>query len=295
MIDLHIHTVYSDGEPTVKDILCLAEERKLDYIAFTDHDAVGAFGEAREMDYKKYFSGKIISGCEFRFVYNNMQMEVLGFGFDYDKIKNNYWVSKNSYHAIKKALLRNCLEKGKNVGFVYENIEYREDQKAERMFYNEIIKYEQNKPILEKFGVKHSGDFFRKMIASPESPMYFNPTNYSLSFDEAVSLIHDCGGIAVLAHPFGVYKIDDPKAVLEELLSKNKLDGLECYHANILPEQTEYLLKKCKEHNLVSSGGSDYHAYSGQVFAKANFGQTDIPTNLIEKLLTKIDKKNILC
>ena len=50
MIDLHIHTVHSDGQPTVKEILKLAEENKLDYIAFTDHDAVSAFGEVKELN-----------------------------------------------------------------------------------------------------------------------------------------------------------------------------------------------------------------------------------------------------
>ena len=294
MIDLHIHTVHSDGLPTVKEVLKLAQDNKLDYIAFTDHDAVRAYEELQTFNYKEYFSGKIIPGCELRFVYNNMQMEVLGYGYDLNKIKDNYWVRKESYHAIKKALLENCLEKGKLAGFKYDHLEYNPDEKSEKIFYKELLKYPENLPILEKFGVNHSGDFFRKMVASSTSPMYFNPTNYSLSFDDAVDLIHSCGGLAVLAHPFGVYKIDDPKKTLEELLAKNKLDGLECYHANILPEQTEYLLEICKKYNLVSTGGSDYHDYPGQSFAKANFGKTDIPTTLIDGLLEKINKDTIL-
>ena len=294
MIDLHIHTTHSDGLPSVKDILTLAEEKKLDYISITDHDAVGAFKELQTINYKDYFSGKIIPGCELRFVYNNMQMEVLGYGYDLEKIKDNYWVNKESYHAIKKALLENCLTKGKEAGFKYKTLEYNPDEKSEKIFYKEVLSYEENKPILDRFGVKHSGDFFRKMVASSASPMYFDPTNYSLSFEDAVDLIHSCGGIAILAHPFGVYNIEDPKKVLNELLAKNKLYGLECYHANILPEQTEYLLDICKKYNLVSTGGSDYHNYPGQSFAKANYGQTDIPTNLIDGFLKKINKDTIL-
>ena len=134
MIDLHIHTTHSDGLPSVKDILTLAEERKLDYISITDHDAVGAFKELQTLNYKDYFSGKVIPGCELRFVYNNMQMEVLGFGFDYEKMKGNYWVNKESYHAIKKALLENCLTKGKEAGFKYKDLEYNPDEKSEKIF-----------------------------------------------------------------------------------------------------------------------------------------------------------------
>ena len=294
MIDLHIHTVHSDGQPTVKEILTLAEENKLDYIAFTDHDAVSAFGEAKELNLKEYFSGKVIPGCELRFVYNNMQMEVLGYGFDYEKMKGNYWVNKESYHAIKKAILDTCLTKGKLAGFKYNNIEYNPNEKSEKIFYRELLNYEENLPILESYGVKHGGDFFRKMVASKDSPMYFDPTNYSLSFEDAVDLIHSCGGLAVLAHPFGVYKIDEPKKVLDELIAKNKLDGLECYHSSMTPEHTEYLLEVCKKHNLLSTGGSDYHAYPGQVFAKAHSGLTPIPTSLIEKFLQKINKDTFL-
>lgn len=100
--------------------------------------------------------------------------------------------------------------------------------------------------------------------------------------------------LAVLAHPFGVYKIDNPKEVLEELLQKNKLDGLECMHADITDEQTEYLLDLCKKHNLISTGGSDFHGYDGQKFARANKGQNKIPTALISKLLEKINSNGII-
>ena len=55
MIDLHIHTVHSDGLPTVKEVLKLAQDNKLDYIAFTDHDAVRAYEELQTFNYKEYF------------------------------------------------------------------------------------------------------------------------------------------------------------------------------------------------------------------------------------------------
>jgi len=294
MIDMHIHTVHSDGKLTVKEILKLAEERKLDYIAFTDHDAVGAVGELKTFNIKDYFSGKIIPGSEIRFVYNHSQMEVLAYGYDYEKLSQSYWVKKESYHAIKKALLANCLEKGKNVGLVYNTIEYDPNFKPETLFYAELMKHEENLKIMQKYDVKHSGDFFRKLIADPASPMYFDPTNYSLSFDQAVDLIHSAGGVAVLAHPFGVYRLSDPKKTINELIATKKLDGLECYHSNILPEQTQYLLDLCKKHDLISTGGSDYHNYPGQFFAKANYGKDDIPTKTIDKLLQRIDNSRIL-
>ena len=132
-------------------------------------------------------------------------------------------------------------------------------------------------------------------IAPPLSfAVFFDSADYCLNFEQAVELIHSAGGVALLAHPFGVYDIENPKEILEELLSKNILDGLECYHSDMTPEQTEYLVNICKERNLLMSGGSDYHNYPGQFFAKANKGQLDIPTSVIDKLLNKIDKSRII-
>lgn len=294
MIDMHIHTTNSDGIYNVAQILEMAEQKKLDYISFTDHDRVSAYEELKGIAKNAIFSGKIIPGCELRFVYDKTQFEVLCYGYDYEKFKKSYYVSVDAYINIKKGILKNCLEKGKLLGFVYNNIEFHPETKPEKDFYMEIIKHEENLPILKKYDIKHSGEFFRKLIANRESEMFFDATDYSLSFDEAVDFVHECGGIAVLAHPFGVYKIDNPKKLLDELLAKNKLDGLECCHADITPEQSKYLLEICKKYNLVSTGGSDFHGYPGQVFAKWDKGTKDIETKLLDSFLDKIDKNTII-
>lgn len=43
MIDLHMHTANSDGSKTVKEILQMCEEKKLEYISITDHNTCGAY------------------------------------------------------------------------------------------------------------------------------------------------------------------------------------------------------------------------------------------------------------
>lgn len=294
MIDLHIHTTNSDGKLTVIEMLKLAEEKKLDYISFTDHDAVGAYKDLKNIKVDNYFSGKIIPGSEIRFLYNNTQLEVLGFGFDYDKIKDSKWVNKESYHTLKQALLKHLLENGKKIGFVYGNIEYSYEVKPEKLFFEELLKHEENLKILKEYDIVHTGHFYRKMLMNIDSPLYFNTSKYSLNLKQAVDLIHNAGGVAILAHPFGVYDIKNPKEVLNKILAENLLDGLECYHSDMTEEDSEYLINICRENNLLMSGGSDYHDYPGQFFAKANKGNLDIPTNVIDKLLNKIDKTRII-
>lgn len=291
---MHCHSTCSDGRFTPIELLQLAEEKHLDYFSITDHDSVDAYKQLLNIDTKKYFSGKIVLGAELRCLYKGNQLEILCYGYDFDKIKDVNYVQREFYHDLKKSLLNNLLEKSKLLGFEYKNIDYNPNIKPESDFYNELIKYPNNLLILQKFEIKHSGDFYRKLIADPQSPIFFDSTKYSQSLDELVDLIHNCGGIAVLAHPFGVYNLKNPKEVVETIASLSKIDGIECMHANMTEENTRFLLDLCKKHNLVSSGGSDYHAYKGQSFAKANWGSQDIPNSLLDGFLKKINPKNIL-
>lgn len=84
MIDLHIHTTYSDGSYSLKEILEEAQNKKLDIISITDHDCVKAYNELKNIDVKKIYKGNIITGCEFKCVFPEYKLpiEILGYGFE---------------------------------------------------------------------------------------------------------------------------------------------------------------------------------------------------------------------
>ncbi|MCL2228247.1 MAG: hypothetical protein FWC00_00280 [Firmicutes bacterium] len=63
-IDLHVHTNHSDGLSSVKDTLIGFENHAFDVISITDHDSIGAYAELENPDVRKFFSGKILNGCE---------------------------------------------------------------------------------------------------------------------------------------------------------------------------------------------------------------------------------------
>ena len=86
MIDLHIHTTFSDGSDEPEVILRKAEQLGLRYISITDHDSLGAYENLNDNSISRYFSGNIIPGCEFSVVHNKMPIEVLGYGIDFDVI-----------------------------------------------------------------------------------------------------------------------------------------------------------------------------------------------------------------
>ncbi|MBR1723846.1 MAG: PHP domain-containing protein, partial [Ruminococcus sp.] len=78
-----------------------------------------------------------------------------------------------------------------------------------------------------------------------------------------LDLIHASRGVAVMAHPFlfGYGNVH----LLDELIEKGKLDGIEVDHFSANEEQREMLRNKCREHGLIATGGSDFHGLYNQV------------------------------
>ena len=89
MIDLHMHTTYSDGTDTVKELLEKAESLGLEVISITDHNTCKAYYEMENFNVKEMYKGDILVGCEFTTSFDNRLIEVLGYGFDYKNI-NKY-------------------------------------------------------------------------------------------------------------------------------------------------------------------------------------------------------------
>ena len=87
MIDLHLHTNHSDGTDTVTELLEKAEELKLEIISITDHDTVEAYKELENSEIRNKFSGEILPGVEIKAIYDNHNIEVLGYGINPNNIK----------------------------------------------------------------------------------------------------------------------------------------------------------------------------------------------------------------
>ena len=85
MIDIHMHTLYSDGCKTVEEILKLCEDKKLEYISITDHNTCEAYYDKSILN-NKIFTGKIIKGCELNAEFRNRAIEILGYNIDTDII-----------------------------------------------------------------------------------------------------------------------------------------------------------------------------------------------------------------
>ena len=116
MIDLHIHTNYSGGESNLIEILKIAEKRKVSTIAITDNNTCIAYKELKQLPVKEYFSGKIIPGCEFSTIVNNVPIELIGYNINTDLAQNKIselYLKKEDYNIYETNLIiEKCMEKG---------------------------------------------------------------------------------------------------------------------------------------------------------------------------------------
>ena len=105
---------------------------------------------------------------------------------------------------------------------------------------------------------------------------------------EIIEAIHEAGGIAVLAHP-GFY---DNFELLEELIPQG-LDGVEVWHPENTPEQQELLISIAKKHDLLMTGGSDFHgAYNAYPIKLGEYGPDE--DNVAKLLSYKARKRRKL-
>ena len=248
MIDLHVHTTYSDGQYSPADIIKLAADAGIKTLAITDHDSVGAVQKGAVLAAENGMD--FISGVELS-VRGSKELHILGYDLD----------------CTNEALLREC-EK-----YTSERIKRLERVLDYLLEYNVelTIKDVQNvaegrafigrvhiAAAMQKKGyVSDISEAFDKYIVTSEFAKVKRPKP---SDSEGISLIRNAGGVPVLAHP-GKLKLDNSK--LEELVRRLMdfgLMGLECFYSTHTDVQTKEYLSLAKKYNLLVTCGSDFHS-----------------------------------
>ena len=292
MIDLHTHTINSDGDFTTEETIKEAGENGIDILSITDHNNINAYDDLKNIPIEKYYKGRIITGTELEFAKDGRLFDMLGYGINLNIIKNTNIIKKGMIHSTIEGETK-ILNKLKNICDKLE-IKYSKDlsiktsnNMANDVLLDDILKYKENKNKLNELGIKDRSTFYRGHFCEPESPFYINQAVGKYDVNYVVKVIRDAGGKAFLAHPF-VYKLPNLKEFLDELVSNNLLDGIECEHRKHTDEQIEWIKNYCDEHGLLKSGGSDRHT-SNHKIGHSNNNQKIIEENLIKDWIDKID------
>jgi len=278
IIDLHTHTNCSDGTLSPTELIQYAKVKNLSAIAITDHDTIEGLEEGAKEAAKHGI--EFINGIEFGTTVNRKEFHILGLMFDrYSQIFKNFSINIQEEREERNIKISKLLQ-AEGV-----NIEYSELLSLVMSKKNVITRGHFAKLLVAKGYAKNIDYAFFKYLS--EGSKAYVPRN---KFDakRIIEIIHDSGGIAILAHP-NRYGLDLNK--MEEVIVNFKnlgIDGIEAIYSSH-NEQTEKFFKSIAvKYNLKISGGTDFHgANKPNIDLGYGFGNLQIPIKILEDLKAK--------
>ena len=291
MIDLHMHTTYSDGTESCTTVLKKCQEKNLNYISITDHNTALAYEELEKIDFKSFFSGKIIPGIELNTKALNIPIEILGYGINYQKmnklVKDVYIPAPERNKIEVKRLYDKCIEAGIVLDKNCLN-NYKPEMFASVFFHTEITKHEENRHLISDEAWSSSKIFYRQYMSNPEAALYVEMDDFVPDFKTASNLVRQAGGLVFIPHIFEYKQNAEP--ILNYILENFDIDGIECYYTTFTHEQHDMLIKLCNERNLFISGGSDFHGkIRPDVDIGIGYGNMQIPEEIVLPWCNKIN------
>lgn len=262
VIDLHMHSVHSDGTFTTKELLAMLWDKDADIISFTDHDSVGCYYDLRDGAAALYPDVTLIPGVELSCRVDGFLRDMLGYGISVDKMAAYLERKYSPENRIRKQ--QQVLDRFKEICrskhlLFDEDIRATEGKKAEgyTVMYMELNRHPEN---IERYPfLADCTRLYWDYFANRSSEFFVDETFDLPSFEEAVDVIHQSGGMAFLAHPF-VYGLTDEQT--EELVRHAVdagIEGMELKHQSNRPGHVEKLLRLADRYHLLLSGGTDFH------------------------------------
>ncbi|MBI5150872.1 MAG: PHP domain-containing protein [Candidatus Omnitrophica bacterium] len=263
--DLHIHTHYSDGTMSPQEVVQEAARVGLGCIAITDHDTVDGIGPAIEA--ARSLDVEIIPGIELSTEINGKDIHMLGYLFDWQDAALKAQLSKIQDARVER--MKEMIQKLKGLGIggiTLEEVTALAMSKAVGRPHLATV-------LVQKKIVSNAREAFDKFLAEG-APAY--APKFRQTPQEAIRLIKDLGGVAVLAHPMLTH-VDE----LIPGLVREGLGGLEVYYPNCSQSATDFYKGLAQKYHLAPTGGSDTH---GEARKHTFIGKARIPYDLVEKL-----------
>lgn len=248
-IDLHTHSVVSDGTDTPTRLVLKAMEVGLDVIALTDHDTFDGIPEAIEAG--KRIGVKVMCGIEMSTQLDGHSVHLLGYGCDpfHRPLVQELAKIRVARTGRLKAFAERMTELDMPLGV--------DDIIAAAGASPSIGRPHVADALVAKGYVEHRDEAFDKWLRE-DRPGYV--PRYACELSAAIDLIHEAKGIAILAHPWGRGNESVLTAeVIERLTTEKGLDGIEVNHPDHDERARELLFALGGRLGLIRTGSSDYH------------------------------------
>jgi len=266
--DLHLHTQFSDGTFSPEELVSHAQKHGLACIALTDHDTVE--GCARAATACAAAQMEFISGTELTAEHADTEVHILAYFVD---TQNQALLTRIAgFQTVRQNRIREMVAALNRLGIPL---------KAETVFALANCK-SPGRPHVARALVKERlignlDEAFEKYLKKGR-PAWVPKTKMSAL--EAVELIHQAGGLAVMAHP-GLNRTDE---IIPHLVAAG-LDGIECFHTKHSTVMAERYLEFAEKFQLLVTGGSDCHGFSKKA---PLIGTVKLPYDHVEKMKAKL-------
>jgi predicted metal-dependent phosphoesterase TrpH len=272
--DLHIHTYYSDSTASPEEVIIEAKRKGLDCIAITDHDTLEAMASALAV--AEEHGLELICGIELSTQMNSRDVHMLGYGMDTQD--SSLLKHLQCFRASRIERMSMMIDKLKQMGI---NDITLEDVCAQTCS-DAVGRPHLARLLIERKWVGSVSEAFLKYLG--EGCPAFVP-KWELDPGDAIRLIHDAGGVAVMAHPM----LTNRDEIIAPLV-KAGLDGLEVYYPRNTATITAYYEGLAEKHGLLRTGGSDAH---GENKKNTFIGRIRIPYELVERLKERIKQRRL--
>lgn len=269
--DLHTHSTASDGTSSPAEVVKRAKAANVKYLALTDHDTVSGIEEA--LDAAKGLEITFIPGIELSTYFNKESVHVLGFfkGHGYKDTELIDFLNSIKRKRIERAekIVEN-LAKFHDIHITLESI-----MKNGK---DTIARPHIAKAIIDA-GYNYDKEYIFEHFIGNDCPAYI--PSVQIDTKEGVKLLKKHGAVVVLAHPVLL-----KKSSFQDVLALG-FDGLEGIYPMNSEEDTEKFLNYAKEHNLITSCGSDSHGGEDDL-KHGSLGSMEMDEEWLTKFLTKL-------
>jgi hypothetical protein len=266
--DLQSHSTHSDGALEAAEVVQRAAAAGVELLALSDHDTISGVSEA--IAEGERVGVRVVAAVEISAVDAGSsvprELHILGYCIDYEGPAMTERLTAFLADREKRTLrMRDAL---REVGFDLDEAEIdariAEGKPIGRPHLaGAVLRAGANAQRLQQEGIDDVGSLIRGYLIEGKPAFRLRETP---TVAEAIVAIHEAGGVAVWAHPF--WDISDADEVLDSIDRFHALgiDGVEAFYITHTRENTELLVKRCRELGLLTTGSADFHGPDNRQF-----------------------------
>ena len=274
LVDLHLHSTYSDGVRTPSELVAMAAKIGLKAIALADHDTVDGIDEALAAG--AACGIEVLPALEFSVAFGSYRdVHLLGYLLDHrdplllEVLKEFREKREKRGEAIVERINEKLTLEGK--GLI-------SSAAAAALAGGALGRPHIAQVLMAKGYVRDMQDAFVRYLLPCDVPKRYFPA------DEALEAVKRLGGVAVLAHPTTITNERDTLTGIIDTLSEMGLSGLEAYNNVCSEQESAFLRNYAEKKGMVWTGGSDYHGIEEGINMGTGRGSMAIPYGCVEGL-----------